>query len=189
MALSRDQKHMDKTSARLPKEQISKAVERLSQAKEYKPDFSPISPQRTMAKNQMDLSVDRLYTQAINKHDSEMSKLLKEHRPTASPKCVSPDQLQESVRRLYNEGVKNKEKARQGLRTQFLAKPSSTRDKMSKEEIENCNSRVYNAAVQKKQDADAKGEARYILGSLPTFPQRTSAELKATAERLSTSRQ
>ena len=168
----------------IPAATITKAVERLSHAKQFTPDFSPVSPRRTLPKLEMDMSVDRLYSQTIAKHKGEMEKLLTEHQATSKPFQLPRDVMTDSVVRLCDTAMKRNADVRQNLRAQYLAKKIEA-PKLSKEAVIECNVRVYDTGVQKKKDADSKLHAKYIQGTLPNFGKRSEKDWLVTTMRLS----
>eukprot|EP00755_Sulcionema_specki_P020906 Sspe_Gene.12823::Locus_4390_Transcript_1_1_Confidence_1.000_Length_1851::g.12823::m.12823 len=131
---------------------------------------------------------ERLFGMSRDRDDRLQMLLEKYMEPPSEPKCMSPDDLQESIYRLHGQTLeKHKEKQSQ-LQAKYLPKTLVQAKfggkRISAEKKGEVAKRLYDESVAKHKETMAKLREQYLQSAKPT-KKMTREEWRAMGERLS----
>ena len=170
-----------------PQEDIDKSTDRLNRPHKVPEakDEHMLSPRVVKPARDIEVSINRLYTQAVDK-DKKRKEMAasQEAQPLSSTmtKQVSEEEIAEGVTHLYFRAVEQKRAttAKGKERYQFVPPKSPRVDQAA------TSARVYTAALEKRKKEHDKLQNRYIDQTMPKYRKLSAAEVKASGERLST---
>ena len=113
------------TSRRLTSEEIAKACDRMSKPKEDPSSgLGPLHKPHLIPKSQLDTSVERMYRQAMDTRDRNISNARQRRDDAEAPKMakITSEELDESVARLYTQAVDRKQRRHEALSDRYLFK-------------------------------------------------------------------
>eukprot|EP01062_Namystynia_karyoxenos_P009313 TRINITY_DN13295_c0_g1_i1.p1 TRINITY_DN13295_c0_g1~~TRINITY_DN13295_c0_g1_i1.p1 ORF type:complete len:214 (+),score=65.22 TRINITY_DN13295_c0_g1_i1:82-723(+) len=176
-------------AGKLDTETLQKSIERLHKTKPPPKDPGPLTEKKVVPKSQIEESVSRLYDQAMVKKKQNTEQAAKKAMtPEFQSKKITGADLEDAVQRHYTQAIKQKETQRQALDMKLrsgggnYAKPQKRQ--LAKEAMEEANSRLFKKPMEHRAEIRTKLEAKYVEGSLPSFPKKTEAERGATSQRL-----
>eukprot|EP01062_Namystynia_karyoxenos_P074771 TRINITY_DN7177_c0_g1_i1.p1 TRINITY_DN7177_c0_g1~~TRINITY_DN7177_c0_g1_i1.p1 ORF type:complete len:236 (+),score=86.10 TRINITY_DN7177_c0_g1_i1:88-708(+) len=176
-----------KCQKKLGKEDIDKSVQRLTQTRKPKEETGPVTERKMLPKDQMEQSVDRLYTQAVGRKAAVMESLERRNNPVAERKVLDQDAMACSIDRIYSQAMSRKKDLSTKLRSKMYSSPvrkETGGKKLSHEEQAECNSRAYATPMERKKETQTKLEEKYIASTQPQFKVMSKQEWTATVERL-----
>jgi exonuclease VII large subunit len=108
-------------------------------------------PYRKLTSAQQKRSIDHLYAETLSKRREKLEKLEKDIYDHSSDRILPPDEISSIIQRLFEEGVKNKEKSLQSIATKRLAKLHiPVKIVESKDELNTIVMRLYNTAEKER---------------------------------------
>ena len=170
---------------RLSPAAVQQAVDRLSRPRPTSPDPGPLLPPRPMSRSDIDVSVQRLYTQALNDKKNKMDRLertlLVDRRPH---KSMTVEDAQDSVGRLYYASVKRKQDKTLSLSKKYIYNFDKSVDPEARTKAEHSVKHLYEEEKERKAAREARLRQRYIEGTGPRAPRRSQSQIEEAVGRL-----
>lgn len=170
----------------MTKEEIEKSSQRLMQrpAPPVVKDSVELSPRIVRDKSEIDKSVERLYTVAVEQKKKKLEESEKAQTAKDQPKTVvrTQEEVEEGVQRLYNQSLENMQNSKKKSEERFRFKARSPSPTMPNAER---NKRLYTDSLQKKKETHDALFEKYIVATDVKSRKLTAEELKASADRLS----
>ena len=170
-------------TARLPKldgEQLAKSCERLA-----RPRTVPTNGERhrlmRMTQGEMENSVERLYTQALQTRANREANVSKQHRRVRHRR-LSPDTIDDTTQRVYNTSIRTMLALRTTLRAKYIEERAPHRFKKADQEAS--IERLYEKPRQDKAARETILNEKYVDHSLKKHAVRSEEEWLVTVGRL-----
>lgn len=158
-ASSRRQSIREKTLSSI---EVEKQIQRLTYVKE-KPqlvDPFPICPSTHVSSREVEKIVDRLYTQSLQKKESNQKELDQKFYSNPKVKKISGDELQNSVERQYEQEIEKRKQRKE----EMLNKNDDHRKKQVKKiPVIRFVQRMYADGIEAKKATEKKLYDKYIL--------------------------
>jgi hypothetical protein len=171
---------------RRPQEDIDKSSERLNRSRKQPEmtDQHMLSPRTVKSAADIDVSVNRLYQQAMDrdKRRKEKEESLSATALSSTAKTVSEEEIAEGVNHLYFRAVEQHRASTAKSRSRYAFSPPRS----PRVNVGEMSARVYNTALDKRKDIHDKLLVKYVDQTMPKYRKLSKAEVKASGERLCT---
>ena len=153
---------------KLTSEQLQKSVERLTVSHERKQETGSLLKPNVLNKSDMNNSVDRLYTVAVERKKTVMASLEAKTIPPPNKQVLDNESMTNSVQRVYSQAMQHKKDVAEKLKTKHISDPCA-RKKLSKTDQQACNERAYTTPLQRKKDTEDHLVEKYISATVTKF--------------------
>ena len=168
---------------KLTKVQLEKSVHRLNQTKPPPKEQGPLIEKKLLPKEQLDQSVGRLYSQALDRQKQLRDEQNRKYTTEQSPKILNTVELEESLQRIFTQAIKSKENGRAQLKAKYTSEPATR--KLEKESEKESVNRLYTKPIDQRKERNLKLEEKYIHNTMKRPAARSNKDWVATVERLS----
>mmetsp|Transcript_30511 Transcript_30511/g.35252 ORF Transcript_30511/g.35252 Transcript_30511/m.35252 type:complete len:205 (-) Transcript_30511:77-691(-) len=169
---------------KLTDDEIKRCAERLSQQPHRDDTLPPLLPKKILSKDQLETSVQKLYTMSIAKRKQvEDENERKRSAEDLKPRVMSANELDGTFDRLYTQQMELNRKNEQRRREQEAAANRSR--KLNKDEQIESAKRLCDATIEKARESHRSLFEKYVTATEPKYRKLTKDELAASAARLS----
>lgn len=176
-------------SRKLTDEEVRACADRLCRPVIHGADpLPPLVERRTLSKEQLQQSVQKLYTQSVNRKKmmmEEISKKREKEEGVAETKVIPSIDLDCTFERLYTQQMEQKRKNALKLKEEKANERARARRFQNRDEQTESAKRLCDATIEKARDAHRNLFEKYVSNTAPTYRKMTKDELLASAARLS----
>lgn len=181
--------HEPVPAKKLPAEELKASADRLSTQHRKEVDLPPLVEKRVLSDDQMKHSLERLYTQTVERKKKMLEELDKKAHPDLA-KHVQLDQdvLQNAFTRLHDGSMNQKKENMNKLKKKYMHQGGDKKT-LNKEELVASAQRLCNGSMDSAKESHTKLFEKYVVATAPKFPKMTAEQLKTSADRLCAKKQ
>lgn len=173
----------NKPAKKLTPEEVKASADRLATAPKRENELPPLVEKRTLTKDGIDKSLDRLYTQSITRKQQQLETLDKKAHPDMVKHVqLDRDQLEGAFNRLCNQSMEQKKTNMAKLEEKYHAKVEGK--KIDGEALKASANRLCNESCDHAREKHKKLFEKYVLETQPKYGKLTKEQLAASADRL-----
>jgi hypothetical protein len=147
----------------------------------------PLIERRVISKEQLDNSVQKLYTQSINRKKQmmdEISKKREKEEGVTETKVIPSIDLDCTFERLYTQQMELKRKSELILKEQKMQERAKAKRFQNRDEQTESAKRLCDATIEKAREAHRNLFEKYVTSTAPAYRKMTKEELATSAARL-----
>ncbi|KPA81613.1 hypothetical protein ABB37_03945 [Leptomonas pyrrhocoris] len=178
------------TPKRLTEAELQKSVDRLTRNTRTAAELKPLAPRQTISQEALGKRVHHLYDESLARRQLEREEIARQMEAavkkdsTMTVTTISQAEEEALVRHLYDDTLALKKKNFDELMKQETSHNVRNTRKMTKKEQETTADRLYREGMERERRKHIDLYEKYVISRRQPAAQRTTAEMAASADKM-----
>ncbi|CBZ26388.1 conserved hypothetical protein [Leishmania mexicana MHOM/GT/2001/U1103] len=174
----------------MTEEELQRSVDRLSRSDRVKVELKPLAPCSVITREALDKRIHHLYDESLERRQREREEVARQmdaaikKDTTITVTKITPLEEEALVRHLYDETLATKQRNFDELYKQVTSHYERNTKKLTAKKHLTAVDRLYREGMERERNKHIALYEKYVVARQLPPPQRTAAELAASADKM-----